>query len=204
LNGVSRSRPSPSRLPTLGLVVVTALALAAGSPAAGRTPSRTVVVPKVTGGLELRAAYARLAQAGLRMAIPEPFSLRSLCLPIARTQSPAAGKRAPRGATVAVRQLTCLLGSPAGGPQQAAVVPDFTGRTASAAVSWAERNQLYWELDRLPALRPSTRKALLDNYVVTSQQPAPGSLLARGMPCPGVATGCFEATPLVMRARVRR
>jgi beta-lactam-binding protein with PASTA domain len=202
---VSRPRPSSPSLRRLGLIVaVVVLAIAAAARADGRTPPRTVVVPKVTSSLDLRAAYTRLAKAGLRMAIPQAFSLRSLCLPTARSQSPVAGRHVLRGATVSVRGLTCFLGSPAGGSQQAAVVPDFTGRTASSAVSWAERNQLYWQLDRLPALKPSTRKALLDNYVVTSQQPAPGSLLARGMACPGVATGCFEPTPLVMRARARR
>jgi beta-lactam-binding protein with PASTA domain len=202
---VSRPRHSSKRPTRLALIVAALLlALVAGSPAAGRTPPRRVVVPKVTRALDLRAAYARLAKAGLRMAIPQAFSLRSLCLPSARTQSPAAGKHVPRAATVTVGGLTCFLGSPAGGSQQAAVVPDFTGRTASSAVHWAESNQLYWELDRLPALRPSTRTTLLENYVVTSQRPAPGSLLARGMACPGVASGCFVATPLVMRARARR
>jgi beta-lactam-binding protein with PASTA domain len=186
------------------IVAVVVLVIAAAARADGRAPPRTVVVPKVTSSLDLRAAYTRLAKAGLRMAIPQAFSLRSLCLPTARSQSPVAGRHVLRGATVSVRGLTCFLGSPAGGSQQAVVVPDFTGRTASSAVSWAERNHLYWQLDRLPALRPSTRKTLLDNYVVTSQQPAPGALLARGMPCPGVASGCFIPTPLTMRARTHR
>ncbi len=172
--------------------------------AAARPAASTVVVPRVTRTLGLVAAYARLHRAGLRMAVPEAFSLRSLCLPTARAQRPAAGVRVPRGAAVTVRQLTCFLGSPVGGDQRAAVVPDLRGRPASAAVAWAERNQLYWELDRLPPLRPSTRPGLLDNYVVTDQRPAAGSLLARGTACPGAATGCFVPTPLVMQARVRR
>ena len=138
------------------------------------------------------------------MAVPQPFSLRSLCLPSARTQSPAAGTRVLRGATVSVRRLTCYLGSPAGGYDRAVVVPDLRGATAASAVGWAERNQLYWELDRLPALPASGRPRLLDNYVVTDQQPPAGSLLARGTPCPGATGGCFVATPLVMRARRRR
>jgi hypothetical protein len=158
----------------------------------------------VTRTLDLVAAYARLHRAGLRMAVPQAFSTRSLCLSTARAQTPAAGARVLRGATVTVRRLTCYVGSPAGGYQRTAVVPDLRGRSAGSAVAWAERNQLYWELDRLPPLRPSGRPGLLENYVVTGQQPAPGSLLARGTACPGVSTGCFVATPLVMQARARR
>ncbi|HEY5199139.1 MAG TPA: hypothetical protein VIJ51_19125 [Solirubrobacteraceae bacterium] len=195
--------PRPSAV--VPIVAGIACALAPSGLAAGTPARRAVAVPNVTRTYDLVDAYARLHRVGLRMAIPQPFSLRSLCLPTARTQSPAAGARVHRPATVTVRQLTCLLGSPAGGSQRAAVVPDFDGRPASSAVHWAERNQLYWELDRLPALRPSSRAQLLDNYVVTDQRPAAGSLLARGMPCPGVTTpGCLMATPLVMRARARR
>jgi len=179
-------------------------ALATAGLADGRTWPSYVVVPRVTGTYSLTDAYRRLHRAGLRMAIPQSFSLRALCLPTARTQQPAAGARVLRGATVTVRQLTCYLGSPAGGYQRAAVVPDLRGRSAASAVRWAEQNQLYWELDRLPALRPSSRPGLLDNYVVTDQRPSAGSLLTRGTACPGVATGCFVATPLVMRARLRR
>jgi hypothetical protein len=198
------------RLPIRFAVPLAAIlcALAGGAPAAGRPAGRqagrSVAVPKVTGTYDLVTAYSRLRRAGLRMAIPQPFSLRSLCLPTARAQSPAAGTRTAGHSTVVVRQLTCFLGSPAGDYEQAAVVPDFSGRTASSAVRWAKQNQLYWELDRLPALRPSSRPSMLDNYVVTHQRPAAGSLLARGTACPGVATGCFEPTPLVMRARARR
>jgi beta-lactam-binding protein with PASTA domain len=194
--------PIPLRVAlALGVVIC---GLTGGAMAASRPGSWAVAVPKVTGSDDLVAAYAQLHKADLRMAIPQAFSLRSLCLPSARAQSPAAGTHVAKGATVTVHALTCFLGSPAGGFQRAAVVPDFRGAPASSAVRWAERNQLYWELDRLPALRPSSRASLLDNYVVTNQQPAAGSLLARGTPCPGVATGCFVATPLIMRARVRR
>jgi hypothetical protein len=185
---------------------------AATTPGVATTPGAAtaaakarVVVPRVTGTDDLISAYSRLHRAGLRMAIPQPFSLRSLCLPTARTQTPAAGTHVARWSTVTVHELTCFLGSPSGGYQRAAVVPDFRGRPASSAVAWAGRNQLYWELDRLPALRSSSRAELLDNYVVTAEAPQAGSLLARGTSCPGVtSTGCFQPTPLVMRGRARR
>ncbi|HEU0318145.1 MAG TPA: hypothetical protein VFR49_12490, partial [Solirubrobacteraceae bacterium] len=176
-----------------------------GSRAGGavRRAQRTVVVPKVTVGYDVVAAYARLHRLGLRLAIPQSFSLRSLCLASPRAQSPAPGARVAPGAAVTVRRLTCALGSPAGPSQAAAaVVPDFRGRPASAAVGWAERNGLYWELDRLPPLRPSTRGGLLANYVVTGQSPAAGGRLGRGVACPGYPSGgCLRTTPLVLRAR---
>jgi hypothetical protein len=198
---VRRPRPS-SAVPVLACLVG---ALAPAGLAARTPAKRPIVVPKVTQTYDLGAAYSRLYKAGLRMSIPQAFSLRSLCLPTARTQKPAADARVARGATVAVGQLTCFLGSPSGAAQRAAVVPDFSGAPASSAVHWAEQNQLYWELDRLPALRPSSRPQLLDNYVVTSQRPAAGSLLARGTACPGAASdGCLVPTPLIMRARARR
>ncbi|MCA1689643.1 MAG: hypothetical protein LC720_04135, partial [Actinobacteria bacterium] len=170
----------------------------AGPAAAG---SRAVVVPRVIGA-DLIDGYHRLHRAGLSMAIPQRFSVSALCLASPRRQSPAPGARVPPGTVVTVRGLRCALASPAG-DGQSEVVPDFLGRPVSAAVAWAERAGLYWELRRLPPLRPSRRAELLDSYVVTGQTPTPGSLLARGTDCSTPATRCLRLTPLRLTARRR-
>ncbi len=161
---------------------------------------RPVVVPRLTGATDVLEAYRRLRRVGLRMAIPQSFSLGSLCLPSAGAQWPAAGARVAAGATVAVRRLFCAVGSPAAGTGET-VVPDLTGWRASAAVGSAARALLYWELDGLAPLRGGARAELLDNYVVTGQSPAGGSRLGRGVDCSSAATRCFRATPLRLRAR---
>ncbi|MCA1690378.1 MAG: hypothetical protein LC720_08150, partial [Actinobacteria bacterium] len=130
------------------------------------------------------------------------FSLAALCLASPRRQSPAPGTRVAPGTAVTVRELRCAQASPAG-RDQSEVVPDFVGRPASAAVAWAERAGLYWQLDRLPPLRPSRRAELLDAYVVTGQAPAAGSMLARGTDCSTPGTPCYRLTPLRLTARLR-
>ncbi|MEA2297510.1 MAG: hypothetical protein QOF77_446 [Solirubrobacteraceae bacterium] len=183
-----------------------ALGLVGGAPgASGRAAGgRSVVVPRVTGSYDLLHAYRRLHRAGLAMSILKPFSLSSLCLPSPHDQSPAPGARVAAGATVSVRWLACALGSPAGG-QAPVVVPDLTGQSARAAVAGAERAGLYWQLDRLaPLAGGSSRPELLDNYVVTDQVPAAGSMLARGTDCSTGGTPCFRVTPVRLRARLVR
>jgi beta-lactam-binding protein with PASTA domain len=188
-----------------GLAVVAAAGLAVavvGGPAGARTVG-WVTVPRVAGTADVTVAYARLRRAGLRTAIPRPFAIGSLCRPSARSQSPAPGARVPAGTTVVLRRLRCPLGSPAGGYEQA-LVPNVTGATASTAVRRAEAAGLYWQLSRLPPLRPSRRRSLLDNYVVTAQSPAAGTVLARGVDCSTYASSCYRPTPLRLATRVRR
>ncbi|MGI8800700.1 MAG: PASTA domain-containing protein [Solirubrobacteraceae bacterium] len=177
--------------------VVLSAGVGAGSPVAGGW-SPTVVVPAVTG--DVIAGYRRLHRVGLRMAIPSSFSVRALCRLAARAQSPAAGTRVGAGAVVTLRRLGCAVASPAG-TYVRVTVPDLRGRPASAAVAWAERAGLYWEVVRLAALRPSSRGELLDNYVVVGQSPAAGATLGRGFDCSTSATRCYRVTPLVLRAR---
>jgi beta-lactam-binding protein with PASTA domain len=184
-------------------VVAAAAGLAAGGPGAAARPAPWVVVPRVAGSYDVTVAYSRLRRAGLRAAIPRTFAIGSLCRPSAGSQWPAAGARVAAGTAVVLRRLRCPVGSPDGGYQQA-VVPDLTGRPVSAAVAWSEAAGLYWQLDRLPALRPSSRPSLLDNYVVTGQSPAAGTLLARGVDCSTYASRCYRPTPLRLAARTRR
>ncbi|MEA2354346.1 MAG: hypothetical protein QOD61_475 [Solirubrobacteraceae bacterium] len=175
------------------------LGLAGAGPAIAG--SRAVVVPRVTG-TDLIDGYHRLHRAGLTMSIPERFSLAALCLASPSRQSPAPGTRVPPGTGVTVRGLRCAMASPAG-RDRSAVVPDFVGRPASAAVAWAKRAGLYWELGRLPPLRPSRRAELLDSYVVTGQTPHAGSTLSRGTDCSTPTTRCYRLTPLRLTARLR-
>jgi hypothetical protein len=183
---------------------VAALSLAAQAPAQGsRSPVAVVVVPPATGRYDLITAYHRLHAAGLRTEVARTFTLASLCLPSARTQSPPAGARVSRGVTVTLRGLTCAAASPAASATRA-VVPDFTGQRATRAVAWAGRTGLYWKVDRIPPLHPSGLAALLDNYVVTDQSPAAGQLLGRGTDCSTYATRCFRVTPLVVHVRRAR
>jgi beta-lactam-binding protein with PASTA domain len=159
-----------------------------------------VVVPRATGGSDLIHAYRRVHAAGLRVAVTQTFSLQSLCLPIAGAQTPAAGTRVAAGATVALRRLGCVVASGAGGGAPV-IVASLVGRSARAAVALVERAGLYWEIDRIPSLRPSRRAELLDNYVVTAQSPAAGAFLGRGVDCSTYAARCFRPTPVVLRVR---
>jgi len=148
-----------------------------------RGPQSKVAVPKVTEGASVTRAYAKLRYHGLRVAIPVSFSVASLCLPSAYAQVPRAGARVPPGTVVRLTELRCALASP-GAPVPApppVVVPDLTNGSVTSAVDWADTSGLHWETGELAPLRPSWRMRLLDNYIVTAQDPTAGSTATSGV-----------------------
>jgi beta-lactam-binding protein with PASTA domain len=163
------------------LGLTTASAGLASAPGVASGP-RLVRVPRVAKGLTIVRAYRVLRRHGLRVAIPVSFSGASLCMPWAERQSPRAGTQVRRGTVVKLTGLRCALASPGTPvlPPPPVVVPDFAGGSLSSAVHWAEGSGLSWEAIDLAPLRPSFRMRLFDNYIVTSQDPAAGSVASAG------------------------
>lgn len=164
------------------------------------------VVPHVTSA-DPGVAYARLHRAGLRVRFDRSFSAGSLfCLPTIAQQSPRAGRRVRRGGVVTLRAQPprCGAASPAvpTGQLPAAKVPAFAGRPVSAAVAWAERHRLYWEVDRLPPLTAGTASGLLGNYRVSRQRPRAGTVLMLGIATGGGNQGSFQSTPLTLQGKL--
>jgi len=185
------------------LLVALLAALLAGCGSRGtRTetvpPVRLVTVPLVTQTSVIEA-YERLHRAGLLVAIRNGFTAASLYAPGAARQVPRSGRRVPAGSVVSIGTSFGPIGSPAVSGASA-VVPDFAGRTVTAAVTWAGQAGLFWEVRNVPPLPPSGRAHLFDNYVVVRQQPAAGARLRQGV---RVGRG-FRPTPLVVYARLRR
>jgi hypothetical protein len=145
---------------------------------AHRATHRLVRVPRVTARWTLPQSYRRLRRHGLRMAVPRPFALGSLYTPGAQVQSPPAGKRVPRGTTVRLRGIRGAVGTPGIPipPPPLATVPDLGGQPLSAAVEWASGADVLWSAE-LPPLRPSRRPELLDNYLVSGEDPPAGTVI---------------------------
>jgi hypothetical protein len=164
-----------------------ALVVAAAALPAQASAAVTVVVPSnpsVFGGRHgLPVAYALLHAAGLRVSFPARIAVNTLwdCWPDIVRQSPRAGARVKAGTVVTLDAAPpmCLLGSP-GYRDVTVAVPDFSGRTVGEATGWAQQSGLIWQADLAPLVAGGA-PALLDNYPVTRQTPAPGSVLQPGV-----------------------
>lgn len=165
-----------------------------------------LVVPHVTNA-RLDIAYARLHRTGLRVSFTSAFSdgdaPDSPCLPTIGRQVPRGGRHVRSGTVVMLRlrRRLCSLGSPGVpiGRLPSAKVPLFVGRPIATAVAWAERHDLFWQVDKLPPLIAGNAPDLIDNYRVISQQPSAGSILAFGIAKGGGNQGSFTPTPLILR-----
>jgi beta-lactam-binding protein with PASTA domain len=165
------------------------------SPAAGPDAERAllVTVPQVTQ-TSVTEAYKRLREAGLRVAIPERFTVAALHEPGPSTQRPRAGQRVPPGTVVTLELWPGPLGSPAYSPHTV-TVSDLVGLSASEALEWVEDADLFFEIRDIPPLLPSDAAGLFDNYRVTAQSPAPGTRLGPGVLPEG---GGFLPTPVIL------
>ncbi len=166
----------------------------------------TLVVPQVTNA-RLDVAYARLHRTGLRVRFTSAFSdgdaPDSPCLPTIERQVPRGARHVRSGSvvTLRLRRRLCSVGSPGVpiGRLPSAKVPLFVGRPIATAVAWADRHNLYWQVDQLPPITAGNAPDLIDNYRVSSQQPSAGSILAFGIAKGGGNQGSFTPTPLILR-----
>jgi hypothetical protein len=179
------------------------LIASSGAGAAGRAATR---VPSVIG-LDLGHAYARLHQAGFRVTYPRSFSAGSLsCAPVIGKQRPIAGalSRLPT-VTLTPQPPRCAAPSLAlpTGPLPSALVPRFEGQSLLVAARWATTNELYWQVNRLPALRNGCWPQLLSNYAIVRQNPKAGMTLRLGIAHRHGQSGSFLPTPLKLTALQR-
>lgn len=152
-----------------------------------------VSVPRVTQ-TNVTYAYELLHKAGLRVAIPEIFSVTALWVPGPASQSPRAGARVPAGTVVTIRLRGAPLGSPAWRPHTV-TLRNLVGMQVSDALAWIGGAELFYEVRDIPPLPPSDAARLFDAYRVTRQSPEPGSRLS-----PGVLgkSGGFRPTPVIL------
>lgn len=153
-----------------------------------------VTVPLRAQQTDIVDAYDILHRLGLRVELTRQTAVSSLIEPTVKL-SPRAGARVPRARTVKITPEHGPIGSPAvlkSHPHYR--VPDFTGRTASAAIGWAERHDMFWAIPKLPTLRASDAPHLFDAYRVVAQQPKPGGTIVQGVM---IGHG-FKPTPLTL------
>ena len=179
---------------------VVLIGLLAPAPVTALTDSifgkRTVAVPHVIQTDPVNA-YSALRRAGLRVSIPQSFSLDRVMF-VSR-QSPAPGFQLPIGAAVT------LALSPGPIPSLSVPkrmlryrIPDFVGRTLAFAVGWLRNDDVSWR-GELPPLDASASPSLFAAYQVTAQTPPPGTPLQLGF----LRYGAFHLTPVTFRLRAR-
>ena len=174
-----------TRSPRLPLALLSILVLfAAAAPAA----AAVVRVPRPAR--EVKAAYAQLHRAGLRVAIARPFTLRSDAVTVVRAISPRAGTQVARGATVKLI-VSCCRHATSRVARTPSLLPSLLGYRASTASTWASSNhrRLIVTLGRL---RAGGAPQLLANYVVFRQSPAAGKAVTGRQP---VQLSARQGTP---------
>ncbi len=167
---------------------------------ADRKPPRYVVIPVRAETIGLDGGFDLLRALGLRVAITGPISTSALNEAIVKRLRPRPGTRVLRDSVIWITPDVGAFGSPGvlqSNPHYR--VPNFVGKPASAAVSWAESRDMYWAIPKLPALPPSTAQHLFDAYRVVSQLPRPGGTIRQGVM---VGRG-FRPTPLTLTVTPR-
>ena len=145
-------------------------------------PVRRTVVPRITD-TDIASAYEVLREFDLRARTRRRFEATSLCMPTTSGQWPRSGRIVPRGTVVTFDADFCFHSSPVIRPgARGAVVPNLVGRRLSDAIAWAHHAGLYWSVEEAPALRPSDRPAVFDNYRVRRQSPPAGTRALPGVP----------------------
>lgn len=132
-----------------------------------------VPVPRVTE-MAIEEAFRRLREAGLTVAISEPFTFSSAIQPGPLMQEPGAGSFLEPGATVTLSKLVGPQGRLVPQRDDEATVPSLVGKRADVAIRLLERECLLWG-GRFQALPPSEAPSLFSAYRVVSQKPPPGS-----------------------------
>lgn len=175
----------------IAAVIVTVALSACGS--SGPT------IPKAAAGSTLGRSYSLLRSLGLRVEVhfldTRTLRVSSLQDPIVERTWPSPGTQVKRGSLVTLLAQPGLIGSPAvskSNPRHR--VPDFVGRSAAAAIRWADRHDLYWSIPHLPAPYSSRAKQLFAAYRVVAQRPKPGTVLGQGH----LTSGGYRPTPVTL------
>lgn len=156
----------------------------------------TVTIPYVTGGIGLPRAYERLHARGLRVATNRHLSIGPYIDVIG--QEPEAGMEVRRGTTVTLELDPKVYKRTVCCDQRRLKMPNVVGRNLGSVEEWLRRRGLYWELIDAPALPPSNAPRLLDPFVVTSQEPRPGTII----PEP-ISGSPDDIAPIRLKARLR-
>lgn len=133
----------------------------------------SVRIPRVTQ-MGIEEAFWRLRQAGLRVAITEPFRFSWANQPRPFEQDPAAGTLVEPEATVTLSKLAGPHGLLAPQRDDEATVPSLIGKRADEAIRLLERRCLLWG-GHFQALPASTAPSLFAAYHVVSQRPTAGT-----------------------------
>ncbi len=128
-------------------------------------------MPKIEANTPLEDAYATLHNAGFRVAVRDPFSGP---LEADSFNGLTALRVLPRrgDAVTIVASWQWPAASPVGFVHPARVrVPNLVGRSAQAAIAWADAQGVTWEIRRVPDLPPSNAPQLYLAYRVVAQSP---------------------------------
>lgn len=143
-----------------------------------------------------------LREAGLRVSIPESFTVGSLLSPGPQSASPHGGTRVPVGTVVTLKLWRGPLGSPAVcQPAPIWTVEDLRGLSLTEAIRRVPRC-FSWEAPDLPPLHASEAPHLFDAYRVVSQQPVPGTRLQPGIIRRHATGNGYLPTPVIFKAEV--
>jgi hypothetical protein len=119
---------------------------------------------------DIQGRFDHLRDAGLRVSIPESFTVASLHLPNVQSEVPHAGTRVPVGSIVTLRLGIAPLGSPAlCQPAPTWTVDDLRGISLTEAIRRVPRC-FFWEAHDLPPLQASDAPHLFDAYRVVSHR----------------------------------
>jgi beta-lactam-binding protein with PASTA domain len=152
----------------------------------------SVVVPFVSADEHLLGAYARLHARGLRVATDRRL-VNGPYIPVI-AQRPRAAVTVRRGTTVKLFLDPKLDQHKVCCDSRRLSMPNFVGRNLGPVADWLERLGLYWEVDA-PALPPTSARNMFDPYVVTSQDPSPGTTIPEQLPEANIK-------PIQLRARL--
>jgi hypothetical protein len=160
--------PRTSRI-AAGIAIAGSLCLVvSGSSAAGQA-----VVPDVLG-LNVVRAYDAVHEAGFAVQIEEPIEMDA----IVRHQSSPPGTTGRAGSPVVLDvDAQSLLGLLPPGPRRR--MPRLVGKALPDAIQTLQDLELLWSPGRLPTLPATMRPRLFDNYRVSAQSPAPGTLFTQ-------------------------
>jgi hypothetical protein len=168
------------------------------------------VVPNVfsrdLGGGDLAQSYAALRSVGLGVQVSfinkSTLDVASDSPPRVEYMSPAPGKHFRPGDVV-----TLVVGTPGlaesnvflkSKPQYR--VPNFYGWSAARAIRWAGKRNLYWRIPKLSPLVASPAHKLYAAYVVTAQDPKPGTIMRQWH---RTSAGGYDATWLTLTVALR-